>query len=334
MLANKAIRFSENLDYSFAIGRLRAQESYLFDHQRYERLIRATDIKDFLGVLADSRYFQFLDDASRLNPELIFRRAQAEILRFCLKYSREDWLQALLRLPVAVYNLKISFKQAYQEGAGSIADWQLPEPARGFARGRIWQELMVLINEGGAEAFLHAREKSDPALIDIFLDRLEHRLAMKLCAGQDYAQGYYRLFADLTNLLTALRLRLLGEDEKVLKQALLPGGTLLEKEILALVGTGEEKLELAFGSGIFAQIVSYGWKSAKEMGSLVLMEKKVRERLLDYVNTARYVALGYEPLFRFYRLLENELTNLRLLYAAKLAGLETEKCQDLVVYGF
>lgn len=330
----KPKRFQERLDYSFAVGRVRAQEQLLFDRAQYERLIRAQASKGFLGALAETRYSQFIDEESRTNPALIFARAGEENLRFCLKYAAEEWLELLLRLPAEIYNLKIGLKQALSEDAGLALRWQLPEMSRGLARGKQWYKVKALISEGGADALYRARERSDPALIDILLDRLEQRLALNLSTGQDYAFGYYQLFADLNNLLIALRLRFLDEDEGVLAETLLPGGILPAKTVFALIKADDETIEHLFGSTIFAQIMSTGWKSAREKSSLVPMEKKVRESLLEYVNSARYVALGYEPLLRFYRLWENELTNLRLLYAAKVAGLGSEECQELVVYGF
>ncbi|MEO0049720.1 MAG: V-type ATPase subunit [candidate division WOR-3 bacterium] len=335
MQSYKSIRFSERLDYSFAIGRVRALEAYFLDRQWYERLIRTKDAQQFLATVFESRYSQFFDELSRFNPPLIFTRAQEENLRFCLQYAAEEWLEALLRLPAEVYNLKVVLKQALKEEVGLGEKWELPVMRGDFARGRKWQEIIALINKEGAEAFSLAQERSDPSLIDIYLDRLEQRLALQLSSGQDYAFGYYRLFADLKNLVTALRVRLLGEDERVLAEALLPGGRLPAKTVLELVKVDEETLDTLLSSiGRYAPLIRIGLKSVKEKGSLVLMEREVRQTLLDYINLARYVALGYEPLLRFYRLWENELTNLRLLYAAKLAGLGAEECQDLVVYGF
>lgn len=328
----KPVRWSESLDYSFATGRLRALEVLLLDRTRYERLSRAVNVQEFFAILSETRYGQLLEAGDADNPALLFRRVQDENLRFCLQYAADEWLRQLLQLPVEMFNLKVALKKRLVPDAYGVEEWQLP--ALGWVRKEKWHRVAALIIQGAEEAFAQVRAQNDPALIDVVLDRIEQEVALTLTTGQDYAHNFYRLYADLANVQMVVRLRLLGEDEGVLDSGFLPGGSLPKKFLSPLVKLDDEGLLSALSSTPYHQLVRLGLKGIAEKGSLLPMEHRARETRLEYVNTARYVALGYEPLFRYSQLLDNELTNLRLLYGAKVSGLEPERCQELVVYAF
>ncbi|MGQ9708565.1 MAG: V-type ATPase subunit [bacterium] len=330
----KPVRWSESLDYSFAIGRLRALEVSFLDRLRYERLIRTENVREFLSILSESRYGQFHPEENINNPEVWFRRVQEENLQFCLQYAFDDWLRRLLQLPVEMHNLKVALKSRLGQGPFPVEKWELTVSGQYRRKAGKFPRIAAVIDNGVQEAFQRAKMENDPSMIDVVLDRVEQEVALNLSTGQEYALGFYRLFADVVNVQTVVRLKQLGEDARILEQAFLPGGRLPKDLLVPLIKAEGEAIEAVLGSTAYGQLLWIGLKASAEKGSLLPMERRGRELLIEYVNAARYVALGYEPLFRFSRLLDNELTNLRLLYSAKVSGLESERCQELVVYAF
>ncbi len=340
MKTGRTLRWSNSPGYGFVTGRLRAQETLLLDRNYYERLIRAEGINEFAAVLNETRYARFIADAGDIATAL--QLAQEENLQFCLDYIPEKWLSELLRLQVDTYNLKITLKSQLTGKSVTIAglmsqgNWPIAMVA-GIdpAAGANWLERETgfhAVKGYALQVLRSVRETNDPAVIDIMLDRWAQERALALTDGKDYARGYFQLFADVTNLKTLFRLRVLKEGEGVLRQSFLPGGEIKQDALVRLLGAEEEKIRTAFSASHLAPIIEAGLKTTPAGGMLPL-EKAGREVLLDYVNTARYVALGYEPLLRFYFLRENELVNLRQLFAAKVAGLDINTCQGLVVYG-
>lgn len=152
--------------------------------------------------------------------------------------------------------------------------------------------------------------------------------------GNEYAEGYYRLYADITNLKMLVRLKFLNEDEQTFQIAFLPGGKLSCSQLLRLKNLEPSALKELPGGEPFFSLFDAGIRALTNRASFLPMEKTARLLLLDYINRARYVALGSEPLLRFFFLRENELTNLRQLSAAKIAGWGVRECQEVVVYGF
>ena len=82
----------------------------------------------------------------------------------------------------------------------------------------------------------------------------------------------------------------------------------------------------------FREYLEQGRAAVSERHSFVRMERIGREAELRYLRQTRYATFGHEPLAAFFLLHENELRNLRLLYAAKLSGLSLDETQDLVAY--
>lgn len=338
MISTRAIHWSESQQYGFVTGRVRALETLLLDRVIYERLIRAEGVEEFVALLTTTRYGDFLRLVAEGDVRKALSLAAEENFNFILQYAAERWLRDLLWLNREVFNLKVVLKSRWQEEQPTAesrqptARWKkVPDEARRLA-------------EVGNEVFLKAKERNDPAVIDLELDRFNQQMALSLTQGQDYAQGYYRLLADVTNIKTLFRLKVLGEEE-IFPDAFLPGGELALRLLLQVLKTNNFAL---LKKSRFGDLVQAGVRALSKLGileskepaqlpeeesSFLPLERQVRAILIDYINTARFVALGYEPLFRFYLLREEELRNLRLLYAAKVAGLAPKECQELVVYG-
>lgn len=338
MILARKIRWSESKKYGFVTGRVRALEVFLLDRAVYERLIRAEGVTEFVNLLGATRYGDFLRTAGEGDVRQALSLAAEENFNFILQYANDRWLRAILTLLKEVFNLKVMLKNRLKKGEES-------EKPKVKSQNAKW-EVERRVAEVGAEVFLKAKERNDPAVIDLELDRFTQKMALSLTQDQDYAQGYYRLLADVTNLKTLFRLKVLGEEE-VFPDAFLPSGELSLQLLLQVLRTNnyeplkksrfwqlvQTSVRALDRSGVIESRTPTQDAGEEEVGSFLPLERQGREMLIDYINTARFVALGYEPLFRFYLLREEELRNLRLLYVAKVAGLELEECQELVVYG-
>lgn len=344
MVLAPSISWSENPNYGFANGRVRALETLLFDRIQYERLIRAKDTQEFKALLFETRYGQLATFESNTNLSQIFTAAYQENILFCITYAADIWLKALIQTTADIFNLKIILKNRYQEKNPST-DELLPN-------GR-WDEKalntiiagdpkklpkdkrdIILAHQGVKEAWVQAEKNRDPAIIDILLDKLSHELALMWSTGNEFAEGYYRLYADISNLKTLVRLKFLNEDEQTFQLAFLPGGKFSLPQLLRIKNLEPGVIKELPGGELFFPLLDAGTRALNKKDSFLPMERIARTLLLEYVNCARYVALGYEPLLRFFFLRENELTNLRQLYAAKIAGWGVGECQEVVVYGF
>ncbi|MGQ9678901.1 MAG: V-type ATPase subunit [bacterium] len=345
MISNPTIRWSDNLSYGFAVGVIRTLEQFLFDRNQYEKLIRAKDVNEFQTLLMETRYGLATKLApNSANISQIITAVHWENVSFCINYAADSWLKSLIQIPMDIFNLKTVLKNRYRK-KNTSADELLPngrwdettintiitgDPKK-FSKDK---EDLLLAHRLVNEAWRQAEQSHDPAIIDLLLDKLAQELVLMLSSGNDFAEGYYRLYADITNLKTLVRLKLLNEDEQTFQFAFLSGGRLSFSQLISVGKLGLDSIKELVGRTPLLPLLEIGLKALSNNESLLPMEKKGRELILDYINRARYVALGYEPLWRFFLLRENELTNLRQLYAAKIAGWGVKECQELVAYGY
>lgn len=327
------VRLSEDPKYGFAIGRVRALEPALMDRPRYERLVRTQGGEEFVAALAETAYAKFIEGSSD-GVAQAFDRAAQESAAFLSAYALDDWLVQLFLTPVKFRRLKTSVKNALAEGKTEVA-----VPTEIEAVG--WHSRVVEVVAETMKAYARDRK---PAAIDMALDRLMQEVELQTAGSSEFMTGYFGLHADVENLRTLARLKA-GDDADegragAMKAAFLRGGTLTLAGLLtALPLPWPAAVELlakappyGVGNASFHDYLEQGRTAVAERRSLVRMERIGREAELRYLRQTRYATFGHEPLVAFFLMRENELRNLRQLYAAKLAGLADEEIQDLVAY--
>lgn len=301
--------------YGFALGRTRALEAQFLDRPRYDRLVRVASATDFRQALGDTPYAAYLGEAE-VSVEMALERAARDNFVFFSNYCLDRWVVDAFRLAAFAHNQKVICRhrllgtEPAPDELWPIADF-IPDVRR-------WEQVCA--------------QQTDPEEIDQAIDRLEQELVMQLCQPSRFLLGFFSLRADVRNLQTLVRCKLFGADRKVLERSLLPGGSLRPLVFLDLL-TREWDLVLArFRFTPFRRMIEEGVDWVQQRSSMARMERLGREMELAYVKKARYITFGYEPLVGFYVYRENEITNLRQLYAAKRAGLDEEYCRELVAW--
>ncbi len=327
------VKLSEDPKYGFAIGRVRALEPALMDRPHYERFIRTRSGEEFVAALAETAYGRFLEGGTA-GVAQAFDRAAQESAAFLSAYALDDWLVQLLLTPVTFRRLKITLKNALSEGKTEV-------PVPNQFEATEWNARVGEVLAETKEGF--ARDRN-PAAVDVALDRLMQEIELQIADCSEFMTGYFGLHADMENLRTLVRLKAKADGDKdqagEMEAAFLLGGTLTLAGLLtALPQPWPAVVELlakappyGVGSESFHDYLEQGRTAVAERRSFIQMERLGREAELRYLRQTRYATFGHEPLVTFFLLRENELRNLRLLYAAKLAGRADEEMQDLVAY--
>jgi vacuolar-type H+-ATPase subunit C/Vma6 len=327
------VKLSEDPKYGFAIGRVRALEPALLDRARYERFVRARTGEEFGAALAETAYGRFMESGATGVAQALETAARANV-DFFAAYALDEWLLRLFSVTTAFRSMKVSIKSALAGGQDSAS-----MPA----------ELSASLQSADiagtvAAAFTAYSVSRNPAAADIVLDRSMQQIQLQLARASEFLIGYFALHADIENLRTLARLKLSGGAEKELagemEAAFMDGGKLTLSSLLAaLPQPWDAILDLlakgppyGAGSEEFHELLEQGQAALTDRRSFVRLERIGREVELRHLRQARHATFGHEPLAAFYLLHENELRNLRLLYAAKLTGLPAEESQDLVAY--
>ena len=327
------VRLSEDPKYGFAIGRVRALEPALMDKPRYERFTRVRSGEEFAAALAETAYGRFLENGVAGVTQALGSAARDNV-DFFSAYALDEWLLHLLSIPAAVRNLKTTIKSELSQGR---ADFPLPNELDAMP-------LKPLVGKVIAETVEAFSQNRNPAAVDTALDRLTQQIVLLVSSSSEFMTGYFGLHADVENLRTLVRLKAKagaeGDLAGEMETAFLPGGSLTLASIsAALPQPWPAVVELlgkappyGAGSEAFHDYLEQGRAAVTDRRSFARMERLGREAELRYLRQTRYATFGHEPLVAFFLLRENELRNLRLLFAAKLAGLADEETQDLVAY--
>lgn len=328
-------KLSENPAYGFAVGRIRALEASLLDRTRYERLILAKSGEDFAAALVETAYARFLQESSSDVPKAL-EMASRDNTTFLSQYALDPWLLDLLRLPDAFRRLKADLKRSLAGNGTAVA---LPAELGG-------EPSAARVTVTVAEVTADFSRDHDPAAVDMAVDKTEHALLMEASSVNEFVTAYLRLHADVENLRTLVRMKLQPGDggerdrEAKLANAFLAGGTLDRKALAAALTEPWEVVFDRFAKGppqgvggeLYRDYLEQGIAAVRDRRTFLRMERLGRELELRFLRRTRYATFGCEPLVAFFLFRENELRNLRQLYAAKLAGVSPETAQDLVAY--
>jgi V/A-type H+-transporting ATPase subunit C len=292
--------------------------------------------------LTDTTYGRFLGGEHNRGLSSALDAAAAENMAFFQEHCLDEWLLDLYRLRIDAHNLKTAVKRHLSGVELSAGDVQ--------GNGRWSREQLLAFVSGersaGPEAVADTVRQAirrygddrDPAGVDTAIDKLVQVMALELAQPSDFVSGYYRLHADVENLRTLVRVKLLpgGKEGRgsaiLLTDSLLIGGTLTPGILSSLLQGEWDMLVSHFAMSPFRQYVEEGTTAAVRAMSMLKMERLGREQELHYLKQSRYATFGHEPLATFFLMHENELRNLRQLYAAKQASLTEEDTRELVAY--
>ncbi|MEO0080779.1 MAG: V-type ATPase subunit [candidate division WOR-3 bacterium] len=329
---------SENVAYGFAVGRIRVQETTLLDRSRYERLVRAANAAELRSVLTDTCYGRYIaEDAEPHLPKYsvsfnrILIQAAADNFDFLARYCTDHWVLDAFRLRADIHNLKLAVKHRLL-GTESVEAQMFP-----YGTWHASQVRALAAAEPGAEpsrvrhAVVEALKGPEPWSVDAVFDRLEQELVLELVRPSLFLSRLFAIHADVENLRTLVRIRLTGRGRAVLRQVFLPGGELTLTMLTELLGADLDTMVARFRFSRYRELVEQGHSSATNR-AFRRTESLGRELLLNWLKLARYATFGYEPLVSYYLFRENEITNLRQLFAAKAAGATEQECRELIAY--
>jgi V/A-type H+/Na+-transporting ATPase subunit C len=311
------INLSENPEYGFANGRVRSLETTLLDRSRYDRLVRSGTLPEFLQALADTPYGKYPAEGGAVDFDAALAAAGRDNFAFLAEYAFDPWLLTVFRLPGQILELKRALKRTLIAGG---------EPVRPAA------EPGSRLDAAIASALAEYAEKHDPALMDMALDRAQQELLVEAARPSAFLSGFYSLHADLVNLRSLLRVKVMGDERSVFDAAFLPGGTIAKGMLTLLLVEPTEALVTRFAATPFHSYVEEGVNQAVHRKTMTRMERLGREAELSYLRQSRYATFGHEPLVTYFLLRENELRNLRGLYAAHAAGLSETAAHELVAW--
>ncbi len=327
-------------DYLFECGRAHALEKKLVGRERLALLLTAKDPAQAVERLAEMGIRTVTDPES---GAFLREETLLGILREVYANLGETVRTApALRLwlyPYDCNNIKAAIKARFlgidprgmMFDFGTVPTERVVEMVRKEQFDTLPPEMAAAAREA-IEAYAKGR---DPQSIDLLLDRacFADMLASARESGVRFAVELVQLRIDLINALTTVRVLRMQNGEtgkRLLRSALLEGGTVTPDTLLKYAEEGEETLWKRLRS------TSVGRLSDRvcESDGLTAVERSADNVFTEKLGEAKWNPCGIEALIAYLLAAESDVRNLRIVLAGISAGLSAEKIRERIRDGY
>jgi len=326
--------------YAYAVGRVRAMETRLIDHGRFERMVDANTADEALKILTETDYANAIGEIDSVyNFETILAAELKHTFDTILKISPSPQQIAVLALRYDVHNLKVLFKEKFLGiktelliGAGTMATDKL-ELAINEEDFRDLPGRLRPVAETISEEFPLNR---NPQLIDLALDQVLYAelLAEAVNNKADFLTGLFQRQIDLINIKSLIRIKRIGLDREFLRTVLLAGGCLPLDRLLALIDEPLESVITSLAMSDYSELVSEGLREWIDRGSAARLEKLSDDYITAYLKRGKWTPFGPEPLIGYLWAKEMEIKNIRLILVGKINKLPAEAIRERLRDGY
>ncbi len=310
-------------DYAYATARLRAIEIHLLDMNRLERMLEAPTMADSIKFLTEAGYGDgkpiieqqwesVLDgELSRIYQFLSGLMPHPEVLN--VFRLREDYLN-IKRMLKALYQSSPIIAAAGEQGTVPIED--IAKSIHERREGTIPE----IMGKAILEAMAEFGKRADPRDIDLVIDRAtyKHMAVMAEEIGQPYVLDIVRLMTDMANIKIFVRGKAAGESKEFFTRSLLVGGNIEPSKFRENSEKAVEPMLEIIRHTWFGEAAISGMEGVKAGKGMSWLEKKLDDRLMEYIKKARFVAMGVEPMVGHLFGKETEIRNVRILLTGKV----------------
>lgn len=322
---------TKDVDYLFLSSRIRAMESALANRERLEQMLDAPTMEDAYRVLAECGWTEL----SAVTPQTVeeaLGKEREKVFSDLSACAPDPDILYVFQIKYDYHNVKVLLKS---QALGISPDSLLMDSGRiscATLQEALSQEdgqgLPPILRAAALEARKVLEETGDSQQMDFLLDRAYFADMRDIARRSEssFLEGYVRLSIDAANLRALVRARRMGKGVELLQKVLAPGGNVDVHRLLDAVQAGSSPEEL-FTDPALRPAVEAGQASGNG-GRLTRFEKLCDDALTTYLDKARFVSFGEAPLIGYLAEKETELTNVRVLFSGRFAGLDADTIRE------
>jgi len=320
--------------FIYANGRISGLGVTLLDDRMWQMLILSEDEADLLRFLGDTWYGKFMQQHSL---EDCFEQAMTSTEDELIELSEDPRLVRGLLHRRDVRNARYIWKHALMaEGSGGTIDQERPGllPAGMLSRavqdGQAREELPPAFVSALEEIL--SLDRPTETLVDSIMDRLAATVENReLPAIAPCFKSFIMDKVEQRNFLTAGRSRLAGLSRQETEGMFLEGGHHSPEEVADAYQRGTLQESLAETAGFDVMAAALG--DALGGRGFQIYSRECERHLLDLLEQFAVPTFGPSPLASFVMRREMEISHLRLIAAAKIAGVPAARLQDRLPRG-
>ena len=309
-------------DYAYAVAKIKALSTRLFDQVYLMRLVDAEDMDSFSKLLSGRGYPVTIDLDESLDRELI------ETYQFCegLLIDEHKNIITALRKKYDYHNCKVLMKAELLgenkdyllSGCGSINSELLSEAVRERRFGKLPGEMA----NAAKECFALLEQERNTHKCDIILDRacFLDMLDLAKKADNPFFLTFIKYQIDIANIIAFCRIQKNGGSEHDLQEILVSGGDINTANLNINMGYDALKNVLKeMGTEVESAV-----EQLEKEGSFTSLERLLDDYLIRFIKNVKYQSFGPEPIVAYLFAKESELKAVRIIASGKSGGVSDD----------
>ena len=318
---------NRELEYTYAVARVRANEQTLLSAADIEQLITAGDYKVTMQKLSDAGWGEIKDI---YNYASYLENYFAKTWDFLVEIMSDIHELDLLLVKNDMQNLKAALKQIVSQHDAKDLYVQSTvydtETILKAVEERRWNDLPDFMQEPAKEAYEVLTETSNGQLADAIIDKatLERIKFLGVESGSPVLAELAERMCATANIKTALRCANTGKSKDFVTRSLCNCDTISKDKLI------ETSLEGVDSVLKYLEESSYKEAGAKFKESTSAFEKWCDDILMECVKEARYTAFGIDPIIAYYVARDAEIKTVRIILSAKINNLPADVIRERV----
>ena len=316
-----------DLDYTFAVARIRVKEKSLLSDTDISQMTAMKDERAVLGYLADRGWG---DGDGSTDAEAVLRAEERKTVELVKELKIDPAVFELLSYPNLYHNLKAGIKEICTSDAnvGAFFDDETygREAMLRILQNKSFAELPEHMREVAEAAYASMLETRDGQRCDILVDRACLEAMEK--AGQKSKSRLLREYVESTvavsDIKIAARAQKTGKSLAFLKEALAPCRSLDTRKLAIAASESEEALI----NCLDAQGFHEAGEALKESPSA--FERWCDNRLIETIRPEKANSVSMGPVIAYYLARQNEIKTVRIILTAKANGFSEEATRERV----
>lgn len=318
---------NRELEYTYAVARVRANEQTLLSAADIEQLITAGDYKVTMQKLSDAGWGEIKDI---YNYASYLENYFAKTWDFLVEIMSDIHELDLLLVKNDMQNLKAALKQIVSQHDAKDLYVQSTvydtESILKAVEDRRWNDLPDFMQEPAKEAYEVLTETANGQLADAIIDKatLERIKFLGVESGSPILAELAERMCATANIKTALRCANTGKSKDFVTRSLCNCDTISKDKLI------ETSLEGVDSVLKYLEESSYKEAGAKFKESTSAFEKWCDDILMECVKEARYTAFGIDPIIAYYVARDAEIKTVRIILSAKINNLPADVIRERV----
>lgn len=325
---------------------IRVLETKLLNENELERMVLAKDARDAYKILNETDYSSHIGDIEKLESfQEVINAGLKDTKELIMRITPENWVFNILWFRYDFHNLKVLLKAKYSgKEFAEVENFLLQfgsiptEKLKKFIFGNedvsfgLEQNYEEYIKESVALAKMDYEKDEDPQMIDIVLDKRLCKIMNDIALRSENAFliKLTKKYIDLKNIELFIRLKIQKRDESLLLKGFINRGYLETYRFVDSFRKDVSDFSESMKHTDYGDIIREAIKGYEDEKSFVKLDKLTYDHFTDYIQQAKRIAIGPEPVFAYFWAKKNNALVIRSVMVGKLNNIAPENIRKII----